>query len=157
MRYQHYRRTLLDSLAKSTAVRLEHYSPKQGLKQIDPKFKGTGVDSRARRDSWHPHSFFYRQGGAPESVVAEGAKSKYVVNLSPDHRLYDLGTDTEGHVKASQDAAHGALNMDDVHERLKSSGYKGFFNSKHPELAHVVALYDAHPVATEHAVGGRNL
>jgi hypothetical protein len=140
---------------KSEEIRLEHYSPKQGLKQIDPRFKGTGVDRSARRDTWHPHTFFYREGTTPESLVAQGSRLKYKVRLPATHKLYDLGTDPESHVRVSMQASHGALNIDDVHERLKSAGYKGFYNSGHPTLPHVVALYDAVDVGEEHDVTPR--
>ena len=128
------------NLGKSTS--LEHYSQQQGLKSIDPKFKGKGVDVRTKgRDTSHPHSFFYLAGTEPEHVVASGAQSKYTVDLPDDAPVYDLAKDPEGHVKSAIEQNNGALNMDMVHEKLKDAGYQGFANSLHPTLSIVVALY----------------
>ena len=135
--------------------KLEHYSTEEGLKQIDPKFKGRGVDAGVKgRDTEHPHSFFYIAGTEPEHIVSNRARSRYVIDL-PDHaKLYDLGTDPEKHIEAAVAENNGALNMDMVHARLKKAGYHGFYNSAHPYgLTNVVALYHAQPVSEEHRMG----
>jgi hypothetical protein len=140
-----------EDLDKAT---LEHYSTQQNLKTINPKFKGTGVDVRTKgRDTEHPHSFFYRGGTLPEDVVASGAKSKYIVNVPDEAPLYDLATDNEGHIASAIKQNQGALNMDMVHQRLKDAGYQGFYNSAHPQLSNVVALYHEQPVSEEHGLG----
>lgn len=135
-------------------ARLEHYSSKQGLRSIDPKFKGTGVDVRTKgRDTEHPHSFFYRAGTTPEEIVSGQAKSKYTVNIPDEMPLYDLATDNEGHIASAVEQNQGALNMDMVHQRLKDAGYQGFYNSAHPQLSNVVALYHEQPVSEEEGMG----
>jgi hypothetical protein len=134
-------------------AKLEHYSSQQGLKSIDPKFKGRGVDIRTKgRDTEHPHSFFYRAGTLPEDVVASGAKSKYTVEIPDEMPLYDLATDSDGHIASAIEQNQGALNMDMVHQNLKDAGYQGFYNSAHPQLSNAVALYHEHPVSEEHEV-----
>lgn len=132
------------------AVPLEHYSAQQNLKQIDPKFKQTGVDARVKgRDTDHPHSFYYRAGSAPEDIVQSQAKSKYLVEI-PDHaKLYDIGTDPENFVDQARNENQGVHNMDLVHQKIKESGHEGFYNSTHPQLSNVVALYHAHDVKEE--------
>ena len=145
---------LLDSIVRKAGVGLEHYSPQAGLSSIDPAHSRSGVDARTKgRDTAHPHSYFYRQGTQPEDLVAQRAQSRYSVDAGPAEGLYDLAQDPHGHVRSAVDANQGALNMDDVHQRLKQAGYRGFFNSRHPSLAHVVALYEASPVLQEHPMG----
>jgi hypothetical protein len=135
-------------------AKLEHYSSKQGLRSIDPRFKGTGVDVRTKgRDTEHPHSFFYRAGTTPEEIVSGQAKSKYTVNIPDEMPLYDLATDNEGHIASAVEQNQGALNMDMVHQRLKDAGYQGFYNSAHPQLSNVVALYHEQPVLEEEGLG----
>ncbi len=135
--------------------KLEHFSPQAGLKEIDPRFKGKGVDGRARRESEHPHSFYYIAGTEPEDVVTQVARSKYTVELPDDAKIYDLATDPEGVIsklhKLSLESQvnTGIVQMNDVHHALKSLGYHGFTNSKHETLPNVVALYHSAPVAHE--------
>jgi hypothetical protein len=136
------------------AISLEHYSAVQGLKQIDPSFKGKGVDARTRgRDTEHPHSFFYRANTQPEDVVAGGAKSKYSINIPDESPLYDLSLDKENHIHNAVQENNGALNMDMVHSKLKDAGYVGFYNSSHPQLSNVVALYHPQDVSSEQEMG----
>lgn len=150
-----------ESLKKSEhtgrGVSLVHYSPKKGLKEISPSFHGArkiGLEAK-RGAPDHKLAFFYREGATPEDVVTSGSNSKYVVNLTPHHRLYDIGEDTEGvrpTVKARADQKEinrGAVTNDDIHEELKNRGFHGFFNSK-SSLPDVVAMFDSHPVHEEH-------
>jgi hypothetical protein len=132
------------------ALPLEHYSSQQGLKQIDPRYKKTGVDARVKgRDTEHPHSFYYRAGTAPEDIVQNQAKSKYLVEI-PDHaKLYDIGTDPENFSDQVKNENNGAFNMENMHQKIKESGHEGFYNSTHPQLNNVVALYHAHDVKGE--------
>lgn len=125
-------------------INLVHYSYKQGLTEIDPKFKSTGHDARTKgRDQAHKHAFFYREGTEPEEHVANAMAHKYKGSIHPEeHRLYDIGEDQEDHVKHAKNENQGILDMDKVHGRLKDHGYKGFFNSKHPQHPNVVALYE---------------
>jgi hypothetical protein len=140
-------------------VNLEHYSPKQGLKEISPSFQGKGADSRTHgRASEHPHSFYYRKGTSlpqEDSHIHQAAKSKYEIEIPEDTKLYDLGLDPEGHIKSlKEQALHKSTNpnvvtMDDIHSALKEKGFHGFFNSQHPSLSNVVGLYHSQPVLRE--------
>lgn len=134
-------------------TKLEHYSPKSGLSSIDPQYKKTGVDATVKgRDTAHPHSFFYRAGTLPEDRVKQSAVSKYTVEIPETAKLYDLAADPEGHVDAAIKANQGAVNMDLIHQALKDKGYEGFYNSAHPHLSNVVALYHAVPTKEESQV-----
>jgi len=134
---------------KEEKIDLVHYSTKPNLTTIDPKYKGTGTDMNVKgRDTWHPHSFYYRAGTQPEEIVAGRAKHKYYTSLNPSKQpIYDIGKDPRGIVKESIHANQGVVNMDDIHDRLKMAGYVGFHNSAHPQLSHVVAVY--HPLKVE--------
>ena len=46
---------------------LEHYSPQEGLSEIDPSHKGSGVDS-TRNTSEHPISYFYHAGACDRHI-----------------------------------------------------------------------------------------
>ncbi len=115
-------------------LHLIHYSPHPSLKTIDPKFKGTGVDTRTKdRDTEHPHSFYYRAGSTPEPVVTEKSPHKYLAKIDTEKNpIYDIGHDPHGFVDKSIESNQGALNMDHVHEKIKAAGYHGFYSSKHP-------------------------
>ncbi len=129
---------------KKEKTDLIHYSSHPNLTEVDPKHHGSGVDSRTKgRDTWHPHSFYYRAGTEPESVVKERAPHKYTA--STEHSLYDIGHDKEGHIA-------GSGTMDEAHEKIKAAGHGGFFNSKHDTLPHVVAMY--HPLKVKPANEG---
>lgn len=141
------------------AQTLQHFSPVPGLKQIDPAKQGTGADARTQgRASEHPHSFYYRAGTAlpqEDSHIHQGAASRYEIDIPEDAKLYDLGTDPSGHIASLHAEAQsravnpGAVSMDDVHSKLKTLGFHGFFNSTHPSLSNVVGLYHSQPVARE--------
>ncbi len=139
---------------------LVHYSSQTGLKSIDPSFQGKGVDTRTKgRALENKVSFFYRHGTEPESVVTTGAKSKYVVKLNDDHKLYDMGSDPESHIsnfakevkehneKNPQNQKHH--NTDTMYEHLKDKGYHGIFNSKHDSLSNVVAMFGSMDIHSE--------
>ena len=138
---------------------LEHYSPKSGLQAIDPSYQRTGADVRARHhQTEHPHSFYYRKGTTlpPEDVHVHGAaSSKYEIDIPDDAKLYDLSSDPEGHISSlrqesmSSPINPGVVSMDDIHGRLKSLGYHGFYASEHPALSNVVGLYHSMPVSRE--------
>lgn len=128
----------LNKAEDSEKVNLVHYSQHPNLKEVDPKFKGTGADSRTKsRDTWHPHSFFYREGTKPEEDIANHTAHKYKATVDAK-KLYDLGTDVH--------KLDTTPNMDDTHEKIKAKGYHGFHNSA-SALPHVVAMY--HPTKVE--------
>jgi len=155
--FKHLYKALMDKAAGRPSE-LDHYSPRQGLKHIDPKYKGTGVDSGGRaanRAQGHQYSFFYRAGSEPEHVVTSGSNSKYVVDMPEDSKLYDLASDPAGIIGSLRNKGNvnpGMVDMDQVHGAIKEAGYHGFFNSAHPHLANVVALYQASPVKREEPV-----
>jgi hypothetical protein len=130
---------------------LEHYSPNTDLKEIDPKFQGSGVDARTRRRSEHPHSFYYIAGTEPEHIVASQARSKYVVEIPEEAKIYDISEDPMRYVNQVIQNNNGAFNMDMMHELIKQGGYHGFMASKHPheQMRNVVALYHSQPVKKE--------
>lgn len=138
------------SLKKSPKIDLVHYSSEPNLKEVDPKFHGKGVDSRTKgRDTWHPHSFYYKAGTEPEQVVTDRAKHKYTTSIDPEsHKIYDIGQDKENILANSP-------NMDSVHEKLKENGYHGFHNNKHSSLSNVIAMY--HPLPVQAESGNQNL
>lgn len=135
---------------------LEHYSNQENLTHIDPKFQGSGIDSRTKgRSTEHPHSFYYRPGAVKEDLVTQHAKNKYVVEIPEEASLYDISQDPDQHAKAVRDANNGAFNMDEMHARIKGAGHHGFYASNHPneEMRGVVALYHAQPVVSSESLG----
>jgi hypothetical protein len=137
-------------IAKSKT--LEHYSPQEDLKEIDPSKARTGVDARAKHhQTEHPHSFYYTAGATPEDEVKGAARSKYTVQLPEHASIYDLSTDPHGIVSEAIEQNNGALNMDMVHAKLKEAGHHGFMVSGHPveRMRSVVGLYHSQPVKEE--------
>lgn len=130
---------------------LEHYSKTPGLKNIDPKYIGTGVPARGQetKQTAHPHSFYYKPEAPTEELVTRGATHKYMVDLPEDAKIYDISTDPEGFAKQVRDQNNGAFNMDMMHEKMKNSGYHGFEMSQHPveSMRGVVGLYHSMPVS----------
>jgi predicted RNA binding protein YcfA (HicA-like mRNA interferase family) len=131
-----------NSLKKNSKIDLVHYSSHPNLTEVNPKFHGKGADSSTKgRDTWHPHSFYYKAGTEPETVVTGRAPHKYTTSIDTKERpIYDIGKDKEGHVAKSP-------NMEAVHEKLKEKGYHGFHNSKHDSLSNVIAMY--HPLKVQ--------
>lgn len=131
---------------------LEHYSPTQGLPEINPKFKGSGVDSRVKgRDTEHPHSFYYKPGAQKENLVTANARSKYEIEIPEEAQIYDIGSDPMQFKQKAKEMNGGALNFDHVHQMIKESGHHGFHDPGHhvPEMQGVVALYHSQPVKKE--------
>jgi len=126
---------------------LQHYSPHPDLKTIDPSYAGKGVD-KTRNISSHPVSYFYFKGTKPETVVVDHGKNIYEVSV-PDEHIYDIHADPMGHISMLKEQAKNkqvnpnVVMADEIHEKLKRHGYKGFYNSGHDTLPNVVGLY--HP------------
>ena len=139
-------------------VRLIHYSPKQGMKEINPGSVGSGVDSRREKPE-HPMSFYYLEGAKPESLVTSGAKSKYISSLG-NKKLYDIGKDPEhiwSGLKTVADKRQmnpGAVTRDDFHQAIKEKGYHGTYNSKldSDTMGKVIAMFHPMPVEEEQAM-----
>jgi len=127
----------------SSRIELTHYSAHPDLKEVDPAFKGTGVDSRTRgRDTEHPHSFFYGPEGEHEDVVKQRLPHKYTTSIdTKEHPIYDIGTDPQGFHKQVLQENNQAFNMDMMHSKIKEAGFSGFKNSAHPTLPHVYVMY----------------
>lgn len=135
--------------------KLVHYSRQSGLKTLDPEFMGTGAPSEELKQGpvQTKQTSFYREGVEPESVVASGAKSKYTVNLGPEHKLYDIYEDPQGLVAQSVKQT-GGINTDHIRGTLKNAGYHGFYTT-HPNYKNqgVVNLLHPMPVSGEEEFG----
>lgn len=139
--------------------KLVHYSRQSGLKILDPEFMGTGAPSEELRQGpvQTKQTSFYREGTEPESIVAGGAKSKYTVNLGPEHKLYDIYEDPEGLVDQSVKQT-GRINTDHIRGTLKNAGYHGFYTS-HPSYSKqgVVNIFHPMPISSEEEFGKTEL
>jgi hypothetical protein len=135
-----------EAMHKAEEKYLEHYSTTPGLKEISPTHMGTGAPSQEYKRGLPEvaRSYYYVAGTKPESMVMNGAKSKYHVRLPDGHKLYDLAADPEGHVKAAVQENQGAWNSDKILGRIRDAGYHGYKNSKSP-LPNVVAMF--HPLS----------
>lgn len=135
-------------------LELVHYSPMQGLREIDPNKMGTsGVRSGGQYKYGIPEtktSFHYIKGTEPEDIVTSGAKSKYKLSISPQH-LYDLSQDPKGLVNQAVQENQGAWNTDMIFNKIKQNGYKGIWapNADHPVIRGTVQLFHPHPVEHE--------
>lgn len=117
-----------------------HYSPKEGLTELDPAEAGTGSAGGERRRfgmgnfgrSGDPMarvmSFYVKDSAAipaKESVV--GGSNKYEAVLN---NLYDVAKDPDG-IFQNADAEGYGMNQDRIVEDIRSAGYDGFV-SPHP-------------------------
>lgn len=146
---------LKNFMTKVENKKLIHYSPVQGLKNIDPAKSGTGVDARARRSTEHPHSFFYKENAPTEKMFVDSAKSKYTIQVPHDYPIYDIGADHLGlKTKAIQENG-GAFNKDLMFQKIKENGYMGFHDPQHhvEEMKSVVALFHPQEVSQEENKG----
>lgn len=150
-----------------SGMNLIHYSPKKGLKIIDPNYKGNRLQDQASKQGKpeHSNSFFYLEGSDPEDIVVSGSKSKYVVPLG-DKKIYDIHNDWEGIVDEAIKNAHAKArqsgrNMAWPEEKdsawktaLKSKGYSGYYSPHHDDntMNNVVALFDPVVPKSEHSI-----
>lgn len=139
-------------IEKKEHIKLSHYSPTQGLKEIDPNLMGSGNRGAEFKSAIPetPVSYFYRHGSEPEPIIAQGAKSKYDVVLHPDTKLYDMADPSLAQklIGAGHTVNPGLLTRDEHIKAIKDHGYHGFYNSKSP-LSHAVALFYKNPVTAE--------
>lgn len=136
------------------ALKLIHYSHIPSLKTIDPNFHSTGYPDRQIKYSGKtdvPVSYYYRENMGPENeewYVKHPAKSKYVVSLKPEHKLYDLAVDHQNLVDSALKENDGIWNTEKILGKIKGSGFHGYFNSK-SSLPGVVAIFHPHSVDRE--------
>ena len=149
-------------------TKLVHYSPKQGLAELESSKQGTRIKDvgSAQGTPKHSMNFFYLEGTKPESLVTGGAKSKYVTSLG-DRKLYDRGADTEGIGKQVHDSLKAEANTRQInpglvsneeynnalHGKLKEKGYHGIYNSKMDEtMRNVVGMFGNVELESEHSI-----
>ena len=147
-------------------TKLIHYSPKQGLTEINPNYHGVrGIGSESKQGApEHKMSFYYAEGVEPESLVTSGSKSKYVVDLG-DKKLYDINKDKHGlYEKAmkrlQEEAGKRDFNKDMVmpyekipafHQEVKNAGFHGIFNSGLDKtMSHAVGMFETMTPEFEH-------
>lgn len=150
----------------SKDLKLIHYSPMKGMKQLDPSKQGTRIKDAGSKQGTpsHPTSFFYIEGTKPESLVTSGATSKYVTSVG-NNKLYDRGLDPDGigkavyaEVKQAADLRQtnkGIVNNEEYnhafHGRLKDMGYHGVYNSRMDDtMRNVVGMFGQTDLHTEH-------
>jgi hypothetical protein len=134
---------------------LVHYSRTSGLKQLDPAHMGTSGIGGLQYKHGVPENkstFYYTQGSNPESMVTQGARSKYVVRPTPQHRIYDLGLDPEHLMPEVRRRNQGAFNEDMLHGIIKERGYHGVRWKMHDDT-HVVQMYHPMDVQAEEHLG----
>ena len=132
-------------------MKLVHYSVNPDLTMTDPdKIDTSGVLNSNRRQgrSTVGRTYFYMHGTQPEHVVTSLAKHKYTAELTPEQKIYDIGTDEAGVIKRSHERTGGYWSADDYAKDIKASGYYGYTNSQ-SSLPNVVALLYPHPVVKE--------
>lgn len=137
---------------------LYHYGRTPGLKQIDPKFMGTGTKGDFNRKfdpskiPDYPHSIFAYKVDEPEDIVKQGAVSKYKLDLTPDQELYDISKDPENLVSGAVKENNGIWNIENVFNKIKGAGYYGAHVSDkdaHPVIRNTVHLFYPHNVSSE--------
>jgi len=132
------------------STKLIHFSPKQGLEEINPEHHGVrGIGAEAKTAvPEHKMSFHYLEGVEPESIVTSGAKSKYISSLG-DKKIYDIGTDPDGLWQQAKEIANkrsinpGIVQKDDYHKAIRNSGYHGIYNSSlNNTMSKVIGMFE---------------
>jgi hypothetical protein len=121
---------------------LVHYSQhEEPLEMIDPTRHGSGrAGHELRRGKLIPRTYYYEAGSEPESVVSDSARHRYVVDRPQG--IMDLASEEAGpYLQKVRD-------INELEELLKASGFAGYKNSAHPQLAHAVAVF--HPQKPVH-------
>jgi hypothetical protein len=143
-------------------TKLIHYSPEQGLEEIDPNFQGKrkiGSESKQGAPE-HKMAFYYAEGIQPEDVVTSGSKSKYVTNLG-DKKLYDIAKDPNDLYQTAMDkltAKHGEqimpyMRQPAFHAEIKNSGFSGIYNSGLPsDMSRAVGMFETVKPDSEHPI-----
>ena len=141
-------------------INLIHYSPKEGMKTIDPNTMGSrGIGSESRRGvPENKMNFYYLERTKPEDIVTSGAKSKYVTSLG-NKKVYDIAKDPE-HIwsglkekSMQRQMNQGVVSRDDYHEAIKNAGYHGIYNSSLDDtMRNAVGMFSPMKVEAEHPI-----
>lgn len=152
----------------SQDMKLIHYSPTQGLNELDSLYQGSRQKDASSKQGTpkNPMNFFYMEGAKPENIVTSGAKSKYVTSVG-DKKLYDRGTDTDGigskiHASLKEEANKRQTNPgvvsneeynNSLHSRLNKMGFHGIYNSSLDDtMSKVVGLFGNVGLDSEHQI-----
>ena len=157
-------------------LKLVHYSPTEGLENIDPSYHGVrkiGAEAKQGQPN-HPTSFHYLEGVEPESIVTSSSKHKYISNLG-NRKIYDMGKDPLNLRSAAAEKAQAIkdeknkgfgrmmANREDIdnayHQSIKDNGFHGYYNSgfgKDHTMSHVVALYDSIKPESSHKLHSKD-
>lgn len=131
----------------SNLLHLEHYSSQPDLKQIDPKFHGTGVkgeeSKRKQNPDWVDRSYHYVAGTTPESMV--GAMPHKYTSSVPKDKIYDYQADPLN--LRSKSMWGNKVDPNTYEKNIKEAGYHGYINKGAPGMGSVVALF--HPVQAQ--------
>lgn len=121
---------------------LIHYSNKSDLKELNPKYAGTGID-RQKNDPGLPKVFYFKQGSSLGQDAGLVGKNRYTVKVS-GKGIYDLsGDDPLGFWQNP--------NREMQEDMLKRAGYSGV--SIKTGGRDVVALF--YPTQTQIKSGGK--
>lgn len=121
------------SKAKSLRT-FDHYSMQPGLKELDPKFQGTGsVGPEKGRPKRIPRVYMYAADTAPEQHVAAASRAKYRVELPAAAKFYDMGADELGLLEPKMRSTkygqfYEPADLDEVERKIKRLGYHGYHN-----------------------------
>lgn len=143
-RFGHYRYAM--KAENKHPMSVEHYSPVEGLNEIDPAYQGTGATGEEKgRPHRIPRSYYYFAGAKPEGEVVGLSRAKYKGVLPPGTKLYDFEKDELNLLEPKWiQTKHGMLydppDLDEVEKEINSRGYHGYFNFN-PSNPDALALF----------------
>jgi len=149
-------------------TKLIHYSPHEGLEEINPEHHGIRrIGSEVKQGvPDHKMSFYYSEGTKPETVVTSGSKHKYVADLG-DKKIYDIAKDKDGmHSKVMEKLQaeankrpinRGIVNSQEkkkaFHGAIRDAGYHGIYNSGLDEtMSNVVGMFESMKPESSHKI-----
>lgn len=149
---------LLPAVAKGTKrrnlIRATHFSRQKGLKQIDPKYYGTGGAGAEKKlkeqypEHWIDKSYFGVDVDTPGGYRRESmlGSERYDVLLNKDE-IYDIRNDPLGLRKTIPPDTPDGARLGIYEQAIRDAGYKGY------SVDNTIAMFD--PVSTDVPILGR--
>lgn len=126
--------------------RITHFSPREDLSVLDPKFSGTGpvTGAERKRGAKGVHVFLENTPGRYEDRFGKSSMARY--EGSVDAALYDVSKDPEGIVARTLGRGKGDAAFQTA---LRKAGYHGYTNPEYTsggKFKQVAVLLDKTPV-----------
>lgn len=134
---------------------VEHYSPKAGLRTLDPEYMGTGLPGKEAARATRTKAIHVYDASMDGVEPQFQRMYRYTASVPAD-KIYDIGSDDAGLVSAFQ-KRRGYLDPTEMETMLKRKGYLGFRSSEsaNPATIKVFGKLDVQPAQPRISPKGR--